>query len=101
MRNLSKTMMSKKVTLIIKETIMKTIIVTIIMAVSMTFAAHANAATDAVELFVSNIPGITDQDIRMCQDSYSNGGRYFHRIYNATLECSQNHISVDFDHSED
>ena len=79
---------------------MKTIIVTIIMVVSMTFAANANAATDAVELFVSNIPGITDQDISMCRDSYVNGGKYFHHLGNAKLSCARNHISVDFDREE-
>jgi len=77
---------------------MKLYIVTIIMAV-LTFAANANAATDA-ELFIGNVKGVTAQDISLCQDSYVNGGRYYHRIYNATLECSYNHISVDFDHEE-
>lgn len=80
---------------------MKTIIVTIIMAVSMTFAANANATTDAVELFVSNIPGITDQDISMCQDSYINGGKYYHHFNNAKLTCTRQHIEVEFDHSSE
>ena len=78
---------------------MKLYIVTIIMAV-LTFAANANAATD-VELFIGNIPGITDQDKALCRSAWKNGGRYFTRIYDATLDCSQNHISVDFDHSEE
>ena len=78
---------------------MKTIIVTIIMAV-LTFAANANAATDAVELFIKDVPGITDQDISLCRDSYVNGGKYFHHLGNAKLSCARNHISVDFDREE-
>ena len=93
-------MVPREYSLIQKEKNMKTIIVTIIMVVSMTFAANANAATDAVELFVSNIPGITDQDISMCRDSYVNGGKYFHHLGNAKLSCARNHISVDFDREE-
>ena len=71
----------------------------IIAIVAIICGAACGAATDA-ELFIGNVKGVTAQDISLCQDSYVNGGRYYHRIYNATLECSYNHISVDFDHEE-
>ena len=80
---------------------MKRVVYIILALVIVTFGANANAATDAVELFIGNVPGVTDQDIRMCQDSYSNGGKYFHHLGNAKLSCARNHISVDFDHSEE
>ena len=78
---------------------MKLYIVTIIMAV-LTFAANANAA-DAVELFIGDINGVTDQDIRLCRGSYINGGKYYHHFNNAKLTCTRQHISVDFDHSSE
>ena len=99
MRNLSKTIVSKKVSLIDKDLTMK-IIYFVIATVVMTFAANANAATDAVELFIKDVPGITDQDISLCRDSYVNGGKYFHHLGNAKLSCARNHISVDFDREE-
>jgi hypothetical protein len=52
--------------------------------------------------FIGNIPGITNQDIRLCRSSWKNGGKYFHHFYNVKLTCTRQHISVDFDHqSED
>lgn len=79
---------------------MKKFIMIVIVTVMAFVANNANAATDAVELFIGNVPGVTDQDISLCRDSYVNGGKYFHHLGNAKLSCARNHISVDFDREE-
>lgn len=87
---------------------MKTIItfIAIVLAVALGTAAKAdefitmNSKDNVAKLFIGNVEGVSEQDISMCQDSYQYGGKYYHRIYNATLECTRNHISVDFNHEE-
>lgn len=48
------------------------------------------------ELFIGNVQGVTAQDIKLCDESYLHGGKYYHRIGNVALTCEYNHISVDF-----
>ena len=48
-----------------------------------------------------NIPGITNQDIRLCHGSYINGGKYYHHFNNAKLTCTRQQIEVEFDRSSE
>lgn len=58
---------------------------------------HSSNEENISELFIGNVQGVTAQDIKLCNDSYLHGGKYYHHIGNAALTCEYNHISVDFD----
>ena len=62
---------------------------------------HSNEKNTATKSFLGRIPGITEQDIRLCRNSYVNGGTYYHQFYNVKLTCERKHVSIDFDHSSE
>ena len=60
-----------------------------------------NTVATSTRSFIGHIPGITEQDISMCRNSYVNGGTYYHQFYNVKLTCERKHVSIDFDHSSE
>ena len=80
----------------------KIIIISAIIVALGTAAAwvyHSNEKS--TRSFIGHIPGITEQDISMCRNSYVNGGTYYHQFYNVKLTCERKHVSIDFDHSSE
>ena len=99
MRNLSKTIVSEKATLINKELIMKKIIVVIaiVMAVFNT-AVKAEIGISATTRYVlDTVPEVNVVNARRCAHAYHHGGTY--RLMNdkVTLTCHKHQIRKEWD----
>ena len=100
MRNLSKTMVSEKATLIIKEINMQKIIAIIVIAMSV-FANNAAQAMDVQKYILDTVPGSTAQEAAWCADAHQHGGVFMVKIHDVTLKCSLNTIIKDWDLTSD
>ena len=56
---------------------------------------HSNEKT-ATKSFLGRIPGITEQDIRLCRNCFDGDGMYYHQFYNVKLTCERKHVSIDY-----
>jgi len=100
MRNLSKTMVSKKVSLIIKEKYMKKFIMIVIVTV-MAFVNNAQADEISFTRYVMDtVPGATVEMAQSCAKAYHHGGTYRHMDAKLTLTCTKGAIREEYDPSK-
>ena len=100
MRNLSKTMVSKKATLINKELIMKSIMIAIIATV-MFFANTAEARIEGMMLTKAEVvntimevnPIAGPSEIDKCYDAMKNGGLYTISSSKVSIYCTKNELT--------
>ena len=98
MRNLSKTIVSKKATLIIKDKNMKKFIMIAIIAVMTVFNTAAADEVDTALYIYSKVPGATTEDARECARVWAHGGTYMVKIKNIKLECAKHLLTESFDY---